>query len=150
MDTIASFTVDHTKIIPGVYISRIDGDVITFDIRMKKPNGGEYLDYAVIHTIEHLAATYVRNSEYKNNILYFGPMGCRTGFYLLTQNLSCENALDLIKNTFKFISEYEGDIPGVSEIECGNYLEHNMSLAKDEAKQYVKKFNELKPENMQY
>ena len=131
MKKIASFTVDHDKIGKGIFISRIDGDIVTYDIRMKIPNGGDYLPVAAAHTIEHLFATYARNSDIKDNIIYVGPMGCRTGFYLLVRDtVSNTEAIGLIKDTMKFISEFEGEIPGTSRKECGNYLEHDLELAK--------------------
>lgn len=130
MERIASFQVDHRKINVGMYISRIDGDIVTYDVRMVKPNGGVYLETPAMHTIEHLFATYTRNSEFGKGIVYVGPMGCRTGFYLLTRGISHEDAIKLLKDTYKFISEYEGEIPGCSEEECGNYKEHDLEGAR--------------------
>lgn len=132
MERIASFTVNHNTLKRGIYTSRIDGDITTYDIRMKLPNGGDYLQNAAMHTIEHLFATFVRNSKYKNEIIYFGPMGCRTGFYFLVRNVSPSEVIVLIQNALSFISEYQGEIPGVSQIECGNYLEHDLQGAKKE------------------
>lgn len=133
MEKIASFQVNHNTLERGIYISRIDGDITTFDIRMKKPNGGDYLENAAMHTIEHLFATFARNSEYKERVIYFGPMGCRTGFYFLTRNIPNGEVIKLIEDAFSFIADYEGEIPGVSKIECGNYLEHDLAGAKKEA-----------------
>ena len=133
MEKIASFQVNHNTLERGIYISRIDGDITTFDIRMKKPNGGDYLENAAMHTIEHLFATFARNSEYKERVIYFGPMGCRTGFYFLTRNIPNGEVITLIEDAFSLIADYEGEIPGVSKIECGNYLEHNLGGAKKEA-----------------
>ncbi len=131
MERIASFAVDHNKLTKGMYISRIDGDVVTYDIRMKKPNGGDYLENASMHTFEHLFATFARNSEYKDSVIYVGPMGCRTGFYLLLRNsVSVEKAIELVRNSFKFIKDFNGKIPGTTKIECGNYFEHNLEGAK--------------------
>ena len=136
MKKIASFTVNHDKLQKGMYVSRIDGDVITYDVRMKKPNGGDYLENASMHTFEHLFATYARNSKHADEIIYVGPMGCRTGFYLLLRDTVSKNdALNLVKESFNFIKNFTGDIPGVSRIECGNYLEHNLQGAKDIAKE---------------
>ena len=137
MNKIKSFQVNHDLLKNGVYVSRIDGDITTFDLRFKIPNNGDYLKTDSMHTIEHLAATYVRNSSYSENIIYFGPMGCRTGFYLLTRNLDNETIAGLIYNTFLFISMYEGEIPGSSKIECGNYLEHDLAGAKKEAEAFL-------------
>lgn len=134
MERIESFNVDHTTLKRGMYISRTDGDIVTYDIRMRIPNIEPVINNAPIHTIEHLFATFVRNSEHKENIIYFGPMGCRTGFYFLTRGISHSVALDLTVQALKFISQYEGDIPGVSAAECGNYKDHDLEGAKAEAK----------------
>ena len=134
MNKIESFKVNHDILECGMYISRVDGDIVTYDIRMKKPNGGDYLQNAAMHTLEHVFATFVRNSRYSDSVIYFGPMGCRTGFYLLLRdNVSHDEAMDLTREAFEFISEYEGDIPGNTKIECGNYLEHDLKSAKKEA-----------------
>ena len=134
MDTIASFTVNHDTLKKGMYVSRIDGSVVTYDIRMKAPNGGDYLSYGTMHTFEHLFATYARNSTYKDHVLYVGPMGCRTGFYLLLQDAAGhEGALNLVKESFAFIAEFEGEIPGSKKRECGNYKEHDLAGAKETA-----------------
>lgn len=109
-----------------MYISRVDGDVVTYDIRMKKPNQGDYLANGALHTIEHLFATYARNSVYGPGVIYVGPMGCRTGFYLLTRGLSHADAIRLVQDSFRFMTDYAGDIPGASEIECGNYREQDL------------------------
>ena len=131
MKKIASFTVDHNKIDKGMYISRIDGDVITYDVRMKKPNGGDYLPYAAAHTIEHLFATFARNTTFANSIIYVGPMGCRTGFYFLTRDsVSYSQAISIVLDSMNFIKEFRGEIPGTTAIECGNYLEHDLEGAK--------------------
>lgn len=144
MERIASFTVNHNTLKRGIYTSRIDGDITTYDIRMKLPNGGDYLETPAMHTIEHLFATFVRNSKFKDEIIYFGPMGCRTGFYFLVRKVSPENVISLVQDSLKFISEFEGEIPGVSKIECGNYLEHDLIGAKKECKEMlsvVKNYN---------
>ncbi len=131
MKTIASFTVDHDKLEKGMYVSRVDGDVITYDIRMVKPNGGVYLPNPAMHTFEHLFATYVRNSAFSDQIIYVGPMGCRTGFYFLTRDaMSGEQAVALVRECFAFIAAFEGKIPGSERKECGNYLEHDLPGAK--------------------
>ncbi len=147
MKTIASFEVDHTKLKEGIYLSRIDGDVVTYDLRFIVPNNPEniYMENAAMHTIEHLFAVSARNGKYGKNIIYFGPMGCRTGFYLLTVNLSHSEAIELIKETVLFISEYEGKIPGTDIKECGNYKEHDLSGAKKLCREYydkIKNWNE--------
>lgn len=137
MKRIASFEVDHTKLERGMYTSRIDGDVTTYDIRTRKPNSEPVMDNASIHTIEHLFATFVRNSEFSNEIIYFGPMGCRTGFYFLVRNVSPADAVKLTKEAFKFIADFDGEIPGVSAAECGNYKDHSLSGAKAEAEKFL-------------
>jgi S-ribosylhomocysteine lyase len=130
MKRIASFSVDHTKFGVGMYISRIDGDVTTFDLRMVKPNGGLYLSNPSLHTIEHLFATYARSSEFESGVVYVGPMGCRTGFYLLMRNTDYADCIKLVKNAYEFISKFEGEIPGAKLKECGNYLEHDLKQAR--------------------
>ena len=131
MERIASFSVNHDLLDKGMYISRVDGDVVTYDIRMKKPNGGDYLGNGELHTFEHLFATYARNSAFKDSVIYVGPMGCRTGFYLLLRNtVSGEDAISLVRQSFSFISEFEGEIPGAKRQECGNWLEHDLAGAR--------------------
>lgn len=131
MKKIASFQINHDTLEKGMYISRIDGDVVTYDIRMKKPNGGDYFQMSAAHTVEHLFATYARNSAYGDKIVYVGPMGCRTGFYLLTRDtLSHENAIKLVQESMAFVRDFEGEIPGSKKEECGNYLDHDLAGAK--------------------
>ena len=137
MDRIASFEVDHNKLQRGIYTSRVDGDIVTYDIRMKLPNSGNYLNNPAMHTIEHIVATFVRNSEFRDRIIYFGPMGCRTGFYLLVRDIKPYDVINLVRDAFRFLTNFEGDVPGVSKIECGNYLEHDLADAKREAVEYL-------------
>ena len=124
MERIASFTVDHNKLQPGLYLSRRDGDVVTFDLRFKKPNTGDLLTNAEMHSTEHLIATLLRNSREKDAVVYFGPMGCQTGFYFLFDGsrLSLEGAVDLLKEVFAAAGKYQGEMPGKSSKECGNYI----------------------------
>lgn len=151
MKKIASFTVNHDKLQKGMYISRIDGDVVTYDIRMKKPNGGDYLGNGELHTFEHLFATYARNSEYADQVIYVGPMGCRTGFYLLLRDtVSGEDAICLVKEAFAFISEFEGEIPGSKRIECGNYLEHDPEGARKTAADMLSVLKDWTKEKLEY
>ena len=157
LNKIPSFTVDHIKLEPGIYISRIDevgGDyVTTFDIRLKKPNAEPVINIAELHTIEHLGATFLRNDEeWKDKVVYFGPMGCRTGCYLLLKGrLEPKDILDLIKRLWKFISTFEGEIPGAAAKDCGNYLDQNLPMAKNEAKKYLEEtLNNLGEENLNY
>ena len=134
MEKIASFTVNHDRLEKGMYVSRVDGDVVTYDIRMKKPNGGDYLGNGELHTFEHLFATYARNSAYGDRVIYVGPMGCRTGFYLLLRDsVSGPEAIRLVKESFAFIRDYEGEIPGSRREECGNYREHDLPGARKTA-----------------
>ncbi|MBO5363066.1 MAG: S-ribosylhomocysteine lyase [Clostridia bacterium] len=131
MQKIASFTVNHDTLEKGMYVSRIDGDVITYDIRMKKPNGGDYLQMSAAHTVEHLFATYARNSAFGKDVIYVGPMGCRTGFYLLLRDtVSYSDAIALVKESMAFVASFEGEIPGNKKEECGNYLDHDLAGAK--------------------
>ncbi len=141
MEKIASFTVDHNKLGVGVYISRIDQDIVTYDLRFIKPNTPPFLDPYAMHTIEHLFATYARNSEKSDNVIYFGPMGCMTGFYFLVRGLDEQTALELIKDIVKKCRDHEGEIPGNSKIECGNYLAHN---EKESHKALCKYYDDIK------
>ena len=151
MQRIASFCVDHTKLERGMYLSRRDGDVVTYDIRMKRPNGGDYLAVPAAHTIEHLFATYARNSAVKEQVVYVGPMGCRTGFYLLLRDrVSFEEAIRLAQDSMAFIAAYEGEIPGTNKIECGNYLEHDLAGAKKEAAAMRETLRGWTPEMLRY
>lgn len=147
---ITSFEVDHNTLKEGMYVSRIDGDVTTYDLRMKRPNGGDYLENKALHTIEHIIATFVRNSNYSENIIYFGPMGCRTGFYLLTRNLEAQKVIELVREAFEFLRDFEGEIPGYSAKECGNYLEHDLLGAKIESEKYLKAIKNYSVERLQY
>ena len=132
MQKIASFTVNHDTLQKGMYISRIDGDVVTYDIRMKLPNGGDYLQMSSAHTLEHLFATYARNSQFGEHVIYVGPMGCRTGFYFLVRDkISHEQAIALVKESMAFARDFEGEIPGNKKEECGNYLDHDLKGAKE-------------------
>ena len=132
MERIASFTVDHNVLVPGLYLSRRDGSVITFDLRFKKPNTGDLLTNAEMHSVEHVIATFLRNSEDKDAVVYFGPMGCQTGFYFLFDNeqLIVEDAIDLLKDVFAKAAVYEGEMPGKSTKECGNYVNLDVALAR--------------------
>ena len=143
MKKITSFTIDHIKLIPGVYVSRKDtvgAEIITtFDIRMTSPNEEPVMNTAEMHTIEHLAATFLRNHKnFGPKIIYFGPMGCRTGFYLLLAgDYESKDIIDLLKEMFGFIADFEGEVPGASAKDCGNYLDMNLPMAKFLAKKYL-------------
>jgi S-ribosylhomocysteine lyase len=143
LQKIASFTIDHIKLLPGIYVSRkdnINGQVITtFDIRMTAPNREPVMNTAEIHTIEHLGATFLRNNEeYKEKVVYFGPMGCRTGFYLLLAgDYESKDIVSLINEMYKFVSEFEGEVPGAAAKDCGNYLDMNLPMARYVAGKFV-------------
>ena len=157
MEKIPSFTIDHNRLKRGIYVSRQDNVgnevVTTFDIRMKEPNREPVLQPEAIHTIEHLAATYLRNEpEWKNSIIYWGPMGCLTGNYLLMKgNLKSADIVELMRRTFRFIADYEGEIPGAAPKDCGNYLLHNLPLARLEARKFVEEvLDKITEENLIY
>lgn len=151
MKTIASFTVNHDILEKGMYLSRIDGDVVTYDIRMKKPNGGDYLSNGALHTFEHLFATYARNSRFSDSVIYVGPMGCRTGFYfLLRDSVSQEDAIALVQESFAFLQDFEGEIPGSKRWECGNYREHDLPGAKAVAADMLQVLAGWRPEQLKY
>lgn len=150
MDRIASFEVDHTTLQKGMYISRVDGDIVTYDIRTRRPNSEPVMDNASIHTVEHLFATFVRNSAFSDKIIYFGPMGCRTGFYFLVRDMAHEDAIKLTRDAFAFIASFDGDVPGVSAAECGNYREHSLDGAKAEAEKYLPVIEKITPDSLRY
>lgn len=137
MKRISSFCADHTKIVPGIYKARIDGDITTYDMRTRKPNAGDYMDNSTMHTFEHLFATYVRNSKIKDRVIYFGPMGCQTGFYLLVRDSDDAETAAIIKEVTKKITEHTGAVFGASAIECGNYRSLSLNAAKKEAQMYL-------------
>ena len=138
---IASFSVNHDLITPGMYVSRIDGDVTTYDLRTRRPNMGDYMDNLTMHSVEHLFATYVRNSAVGENIIYFGPMGCQTGFYLLTRGLDNGTVFDTVVDVLKKIISHEGEMFGARREECGNYRNLNLEAAQLEAKRYLDVLN---------
>ena len=156
MEKIASFTIDHIKLQPGLYVSRQDRigaeTVTTFDLRITSPNDEPVMNTGEIHAIEHLGATYLRNNElWKDLVLYFGPMGCRTGFYLLRAgDLSSEAILPLVTGCFKFIWEFEGEIPGASARDCGNYTDMDLPLANLWAKRYYELLRDIPEDRLVY
>lgn len=150
MKKIASFTVDHRKIGEGIYLSRVDGDVVTYDLRMRKPNSGDLLTNSAMHSLEHLIATLARNSEMGDRIIYVGPMGCQTGFYFLIRNLDHAENLALIKHIFRDAAAYQGEMPGNSEIECGNYKNLDLDAARNEAKHYESVIQNKTVEDLRY
>ncbi len=141
MRKIASFDVDHDKITEGIYISRIDGDIVTYDMRTRKPNMGDYMDNLTMHSVEHMFATYVRNSEIGEKIIYFGPMGCQTGFYLLVRDTEPQKVLEIVKDTLEKIINHTGKMFGQSRTECGNYRNLNLEAAQLECKRYLDVLN---------
>ena len=140
MEKIASFTIDHDVLVPGFYISRIDGDITTYDLRTRKPNAGDYMSDATMHSVEHMFATYVRNSEISDDVIYFGPMGCQTGFYLLVRNQAPKKVFEISKDVLKKIVDHEGDVFGKSAIECGHYENLDIELAKKECRFMLETF----------
>ena len=137
MQRIASFEVDHRFINEGIYISRIDGDITTYDLRTRKPNAGCFMDNSTMHTFEHLFATYIRNSAIGDRVIYFGPMGCATGFYLLVRNSKHTETLNAVLVVLQQIINHKGEVFGNSEIECGNYKTLCLEAAVSEAKKYL-------------
>ena len=157
MNKIPSFTIDHNRLLRGIYVSRKDNvggeTVTTFDIRMKEPNREPAIHPGALHTIEHLAATYLRNDpDWKDRVVYWGPMGCLTGNYLLLRgDLTSRDIVELMRRTFRFISEYEGDIPGAAPEDCGNWLLHDLPMARWEACKYLDEvLDRMKEENLAY
>lgn len=148
---IASFSVNHNYITEGIYVSRIDGDITTYDLRTRVPNNceDEYMSNLTMHSLEHLFATYVRNSEIGSRVIYFGPMGCQTGFYLLVRNSDDKETLGVVISTLKKILSHEGDVPGAKREECGNYKNLDLASAKEEARKYLTVL-ESKDRNFKY
>ena len=141
MERIKSFQINHNILEPGFYISREDDNVITYDLRTRKPNAGDYMDNATMHSLEHMFATYSRNSKVAEKVVYFGPMGCQTGFYFLVKDLAPVEVFDLTKQILTDILAYEGPVFGASAIECGNYANLDLALAKAEAEKYLAVLN---------
>ena len=141
INRIASFSVNHDYIIPGVYISRIDGDITTYDMRTRVPNKGDYMDNLTMHSVEHMFATYVRNSQISDRVIYFGPMGCQTGFYLLVRNSDNKETLGVIMQTLEKIINHSGEMFGAVREECGNYKNLSLDAAKAECKRYLDALN---------
>ena len=134
---IASFSVNHDFIVPGIYVSRIDGDIVTYDLRTRQPNMGDYMDNLTMHSVEHMFATYVRNSDIANQIIYFGPMGCQTGFYLLVRGADKEKVFDTVVKTLEKIISHSGEMFGAKREECGNYQNLSLAAAKAECEGYL-------------
>lgn len=141
IEKIASFTVDHDLLEEGIYVSRIDGDITTYDLRTRVPNAGCYMDNLTMHSVEHMFATYVRSSEISDRVIYFGPMGCQTGFYLLVRNADNEETLLVVKSVLQKIVEHDGEMFGAVKKECGNYKNLDLNVAKAECKRYLELLN---------
>lgn len=156
MDKIPSFTIDHTRLLKGAYVSRIDqvGEyfLTTYDLRMKQPNVEPVINTGEVHAIEHIGATYLRNREdIKDDVIYFGPMGCRTGFYLILKGKKLsEDILPLLKDLFEFISRFDEEIPGASAVDCGNFHDMNLPMAKYEANKYLEVLQNIKFDQLVY
>ena len=152
MERIASFQVDHDKLLPGLYLSRRDGNVTTFDLRFKKPNTGDLLSNAEMHSVEHIIATLLRNGRAKDAVIYFGPMGCQTGFYLLfdSNKLSDAEAVELVRETFAAGAAFDGPMPGCSSVECGNYINLDTALAKTQCAAYCEIIRDWTAEKLTY
>ena len=152
MERIASFTVNHDVLVPGLYLSRRDGSVTTFDLRFKKPNTGDLLTNAEMHSVEHIIATALRNSPQKDAVIYFGPMGCQTGFYFLFDNrlLSLEGAIELLQEVFTAAANFEGEMPGKSAVECGNYVNLDVDTGKAVCKFYADLIADWTVEKLSY
>ncbi len=152
MERIASFSVDHNKLRPGLYLSRRDGDIVTLDLRFKKPNTGDLLTNSEMHSAEHLIATLLRNSAHKDAVIYFGPMGCQTGFYFLfdSRRLDMAGAVALVKTVFAQAAAYEGEMPGKSAVECGNYVNLDVETGKAVCRFYADLIADWTEADLQY
>ncbi len=137
MERIKSFTINHDILMPGFYISRVDGDITTYDMRTRRPNMGDYMSDLTMHSVEHMFATYIRNSEIADDVIYFGPMGCQTGFYLLVRNANDKHVFEIAKHVLQQIVEHDGPVFGASAVECGNYRNLDITAAKTECATYL-------------
>ncbi len=152
MERIVSFTVNHDVLVPGLYLNRRDGDIVTFDLRFKMPNSGDLLTNAQMHSMEHIIATFLRNSAEKDAVIYFGPMGCQTGFYFLfdSKQLTLSAAIELLKKVFSEGAVYDGPVPGKSAIECGNYVNLDAALARECSQFYAELIADWTEEKLAY
>lgn len=151
MEKIASFCINHDTLTPGIYTSRIDfGDIVTYDIRYHYPNAGKYLTSESAHTIEHIFATWIRSSDIGSKVVYFGPMGCLTGFYLILKGVEPAKAVEIITKGMQFVRDFEGEIPGAHKVECGNYQMHNLVGAKLEAKSFCNAIDGWNEQRLKY
>ena len=150
MKKIASFSVDHDLIVPGIYISRVDGDIVTYDLRTRIPNSGDLMSNSAMHSVEHMFATFLRNSRIGPNVIYFGPMGCQTGFYLLVRGEDHTAVISVIIETLNNIIAYDGPVFGASRKECGNFSNLNLEEAKAEARRYLEDVSNWTTEKLAY
>ncbi|MBR3503670.1 MAG: S-ribosylhomocysteine lyase [Clostridia bacterium] len=150
MKQIASFSVDHDHIVPGVYLSRIDGDITTYDLRTRKPNCGDLMDNSTMHTCEHMLATFLRNSRIADSVIYFGPMGCQTGFYLLVRDGDHQEVLDVLRESLQKTIDYDGPVFGASRKECGNYISLDLEKAKAECARYLDVIKDWESKDLVY
>ena len=150
MKTIASFQVNHDKLTPGIYVSRIDGDITTYDLRTRIPNAGDYMDHITMHSLEHMFATYVRNADIGSRVIYFGPMGCQTGFYLLIRNADNNEVLEAVKAVLRQVINHDGEMFGATRIACGNYQNLSVESAKVEARRYLDALNAIPEVTFRY
>ena len=150
MERIKSFQIDHNILEPGFYVSREDEDIITYDLRTRKPNAGNYMDHATMHSLEHMFATFARNSKVSDKVIYFGPMGCQTGFYFLVKDLKPVEVFELTKGILRDVLAYEGPVFGASAIECGNYANLSLDLAHKEAAGYLAVLEDWEDETFSY
>ena len=148
MERIKSFTINHDILVPGFYISRVDGDITTYDMRTRRPNMGDYMSDLTMHSVEHMFATYIRNSEIAEDVIYFGPMGCQTGFYLLVRNANDKHVFEITKHVLQQIVEHDGPVFGASAVECGNYRNLDITAAKTECATYLEVLKQQK--NMEF
>ncbi len=150
MEKIQSFTVNHLTLKPGLYISRVDGDITTYDLRTRVPNTDDLMDFSTMHSCEHMLATYMRNSKIKEKIIYFGPMGCQTGFYLLVRDAIHSEVIENLRDSLKKVCEHEGEIFGNSAIECGNYRTLSLDNAKAECERYFNVIKNITEKDLNY
>lgn len=150
MEKIASFTIDHDILTPGFYISRIDGDVTTYDLRTRRPNQGDYMSNLTMHSVEHMFATYIRNSALAKDVIYFGPMGCQTGFYLLMRNADHKSVFELTKEILRQIADHSTEMFGASAAECGNYRNLDLHAARQECRTYLEALNRQEDMSFSY
>ena len=150
MQKIQSFRINHDVLMPGIYVSRVDGDITTYDLRTRRPNAGDYMDLVTMHSVEHMIATLIRNSDMADDVIYCGPMGCQTGFYLLVRNADNLRVLETLKTCLKQTIEHDGPVFGASAVECGNYKCLDIDAAKKECRRYLTVLEEIGTPDFKY